>query len=94
MGGLKTPDATSLIHLVARRGAAPKEPAAHPRFQALDLLATLVAVVDHQGRVLFANAVLDDDTDNMPDIALPEELSTEEIDAILEENLLKDVPFN
>ncbi|GEP95628.1 hypothetical protein [Chitinophaga cymbidii] len=43
---------------------------------------------------IFANAVLDDDTDNMPDIALPEELSTEEIDAILEENLLKDVPFN
>lgn len=43
---------------------------------------------------IFANAVLDEETDNLPAIALPEELSTEEIDAILEENLLKDVPFN
>ncbi|QHE88950.1 nitrogen regulation protein NR(II) [Hydrogenophaga sp. BPS33] len=30
------------------------------QFQALDLLATLVAVVDSQGRVLFANAALED----------------------------------
>ncbi|MDO8280538.1 MAG: PAS domain-containing protein, partial [Burkholderiaceae bacterium] len=30
------------------------------KFQALDLLATLVAVVDPQGRVLFANAALED----------------------------------
>lgn len=30
------------------------------RFEALDLLATLVAVVDAQGRVLFANAALED----------------------------------
>lgn len=30
------------------------------RFQSLDLLATLVAVVDPQGRVLFANAALED----------------------------------
>lgn len=43
---------------------------------------------------IFANAILDDETDNISAIALPEELSTEEIDAILEENLLKDVPFN
>ena len=33
---------------------------AHPRFQSLDLLATLVAVVDADGAVLFANAALED----------------------------------
>ncbi|MDR2127551.1 MAG: PAS domain-containing sensor histidine kinase [Burkholderiaceae bacterium] len=32
------------------------------RFQAFDLLATLLAVVDHQGIVLFANAALEDAT--------------------------------
>ena len=60
MGDLKKPDASSLFNLVARRGGARKEPAPSPRFQALDLLATLVAVVDHQGKVLYANAVLED----------------------------------
>lgn len=33
---------------------------AHRRFQSLDLLATLVAVVHDQGRVLFANSALED----------------------------------
>ena len=33
---------------------------AHARFQALDLLATLVAVVTPGGEVLFANAALED----------------------------------
>jgi two-component system, NtrC family, nitrogen regulation sensor histidine kinase GlnL len=37
-----------------------KPPAASSRFQSLDLLATLVAVVDPQGAVQFANAALED----------------------------------
>ncbi|MGE4236129.1 MAG: nitrogen regulation protein NR(II) [Hydrogenophaga sp.] len=37
-----------------------KPSAATARFQALDLLATLVAVVDPDGRVLYANAALED----------------------------------
>jgi two-component system nitrogen regulation sensor histidine kinase GlnL len=38
-----------------------KRPSAMPgRFQSLDLLATLVAVVDAEGHVLFANAALED----------------------------------
>jgi len=38
----------------------PIAPASPARFHSLDLLATLVAVVDTQGRVLFANAALED----------------------------------
>ena len=38
----------------------PSAPASPARFHSLDLLATLVAVVDTQGRVLFANAALED----------------------------------
>ena len=37
-----------------------KSPPAASRFQSLDLLATLVAVVDAQGGVLYANAALED----------------------------------
>jgi two-component system, NtrC family, nitrogen regulation sensor histidine kinase GlnL len=37
-----------------------RQSAAHPRFQSLDLLATLVAVVSADGAVLFANAALED----------------------------------
>jgi len=47
---------------VSRQKAQGAAPAAGPaaRFQSLDLLATLVAVVDPQGHVLFANAALED----------------------------------
>jgi len=38
----------------------PSAPASPARFHSLDLLATLVAVVDTQGHVLFANAALED----------------------------------
>ena len=41
-------------------GLKPKKPLVNQRFHSLDLLATLVAVVDAQGRVLFANAALED----------------------------------
>ena len=37
-----------------------RPPGVHPRFQSLDLLATLVAVVGSDGEVLFANAALED----------------------------------
>lgn len=43
---------------------------------------------------IFANASVNEETVNLPDIALPEEFSAEEIEEILEDNLLKDVPFN
>lgn len=42
------------------RPSAPGAAPAASRFQSLDLLATLVAVVDLDGRVLFANAALED----------------------------------
>ncbi|MBA4193259.1 MAG: PAS domain-containing sensor histidine kinase [Comamonadaceae bacterium] len=47
---------------MSRQKAQGAAPAAGPaaRFQSLDLLATLVAVVDPQGHVLFANAALED----------------------------------
>ncbi|HEX5391069.1 MAG TPA: histidine kinase dimerization/phospho-acceptor domain-containing protein, partial [Burkholderiaceae bacterium] len=41
-------------------GLKKKKVSAAQRFQSLDLLATLVAVVDAQGQVLFANAALED----------------------------------
>ncbi|WP_082585887.1 nitrogen regulation protein NR(II) [Hydrogenophaga sp. Root209] len=65
MSGLKKTPAPSPI----KRGAPPKptgaggakRPAASSgRFQSLDLLATLVAVVDADGHVLYANAALED----------------------------------
>ncbi|HYF19346.1 MAG TPA: PAS domain-containing protein, partial [Ramlibacter sp.] len=48
--------------MTARPAPAAKPPPAtvHARFQAFDLLATLVAVVAPDGRVLFANAALED----------------------------------
>src|SRR5690606_10442698 len=63
--GLKKPDALSLFSLAARRipGRAAEARAAQDqstRLQALDLLATLVAVVDAEGHVVFANAALED----------------------------------
>ena len=36
------------------------DPALHQRFQAFDLLASMVAVVDASGAVLFVNAALED----------------------------------
>ena len=38
----------------------PKPPSPHSRFHSFDLLATLVAVVDSSGTVLFANSALED----------------------------------
>ncbi|MBT9466483.1 nitrogen regulation protein NR(II) [Hydrogenophaga sp.] len=57
MSGLKKTPPPSPI----KRRAPPKRPAASAgRFQSLDLLATLVAVVDADGHVLYANAALED----------------------------------
>jgi len=53
-----TATAVSALKKAGRRVARPLAPA--QRFQSLDLLATLVAVVDEQGQVLFANAALED----------------------------------
>ncbi len=65
MSGLKTTPATTPIK--RRAPSSPKvtgaEGAPTPatgRFQSLDLLATLVAVVDAEGHVLYANAALED----------------------------------
>ncbi len=64
MGSLNKPDTFSLLNLVTRRGtdrgATRPNVSALARFQALDLLATLVAVVDADGQVLYANAALED----------------------------------
>ncbi|MBX3610915.1 MAG: PAS domain-containing sensor histidine kinase [Hydrogenophaga sp.] len=65
MDGLKKPDAFSLFSLAARRtngraSDARSNPDLAARLQALDLLATLVAVVDAEGHVVFANAALED----------------------------------
>ncbi|MCV0438090.1 MAG: PAS domain-containing protein [Hydrogenophaga sp.] len=68
MSGLKKPTFSSFLPASQRRTtaepngtAAARKPSAAPaRFQALDLLATLVAVVDPDGRVLYANAALED----------------------------------
>ncbi len=45
---------------LAARSRAPRKAPANTRYQALDLLATLVAVVSGEGRVLYANAALED----------------------------------
>lgn len=50
--------AVSALKKAGRRVTRPASPA--QRFHSLDLLATLAAVVDEQGRVLFANAALED----------------------------------
>jgi two-component system, NtrC family, nitrogen regulation sensor histidine kinase GlnL len=50
--------AVSALKKAGRRVTRPASPA--QRFHSLDLLATLVAVVDEQGCVLFANAALED----------------------------------
>ena len=68
MTGLKKPNFPSLLPTFPRRapadpdGAAAgrKSPSVSSRFQSLDLLATLVAVVDQHGGVLYANAALED----------------------------------
>ncbi len=68
MSGLKKPAFPSLLPASRRRAAADaneppaerKPPSLSSRFQSLDLLATLVAVVDQHGGVLYANAALED----------------------------------
>jgi two-component system nitrogen regulation sensor histidine kinase GlnL len=60
MGRLNTPDTPPSVLLAARRDSAGQDPAVHQRYQALDLLATLVSVVDLQGRVAYANAAFED----------------------------------
>ena len=63
MSGLNKPDPTSALKPTARRAPASgarKDANPASRFQALDMLATLVAVVDPQGQVLYANAALED----------------------------------
>jgi two-component system nitrogen regulation sensor histidine kinase GlnL len=67
MIGLKKPNFSSFLPASQRRapvepdGPASRKPQAMPsRFQSLDLLATLVAVVDSGGSVLYANAALED----------------------------------
>ena len=67
MIGLKKPNFSSFLPASQRRspvdpdGPASRKPQAMPsRFQSLDLLATLVAVVDSRGSVLYANAALED----------------------------------
>ncbi|WP_137920442.1 nitrogen regulation protein NR(II) [Hydrogenophaga sp. 2FB] len=63
---MKKPNAPSPHSAAEHAAAQPNGPVetrksfAPSQFQALDLLATLVAVVDPQGRVLFANAALED----------------------------------
>ncbi len=58
MSGLKK---TPIPTPIKRRATPPKRPAAASgHFQSLDLLATLVAVVDADGHVLYANAALED----------------------------------
>lgn len=63
---MKKPNAPSSPSAAEHAAAQPDGPVetrkslAPSKFQALDLLATLVAVVDPQGRVLFANAALED----------------------------------
>jgi len=53
--------AASAVSALKEAGKRVARPAIHAqRFQSLDLLATLVAVVDGDGRVLFANAALED----------------------------------
>jgi two-component system nitrogen regulation sensor histidine kinase GlnL len=68
MTGLKKPTPSSLLPASQRRAlvdpsgstAGRKPPPVSSRFQSLDLLATLVAVVDQHGGVLYANAALED----------------------------------
>ncbi len=66
MSGEPTPSVSrsitaSAVSALKKAGKRVTRPAAlAQRFQALDMLATLVAVVDGQGRVLFANAALED----------------------------------
>ncbi|MBU7573380.1 MAG: PAS domain-containing sensor histidine kinase [Hydrogenophaga sp.] len=68
MTGLKKPNFPSLLPTFPRRSPADpdgsaagrKSPSVSSRFQSLDLLATLVAVVDQHGGVLYANAALED----------------------------------
>jgi len=63
MSGLNKPDSPSSLKPTARRATAVggrKDSSAASRFQALDMLATLVAVVDPHGQVVYANAALED----------------------------------
>ncbi len=65
MSGLKKSPAPSPIKRRAQpqptgAGGGKRTAAAPGRFQSLDLLATLVAVVDAEGHVLYANAALED----------------------------------
>lgn len=68
MTGLKKPNFPSFLPSSQRRAAPDpagsasgrKSPSVSSRYQSLDLLATLVAVVDSHGGVLYANAALED----------------------------------
>ena len=60
MGRLNTPHTPPTVILAGRRDSAGQDPAVHQRYQALDLLATLVVVVDLQGRVAYANPAFED----------------------------------
>lgn len=58
--GRLNPSLIPSAHLAARRDSAGQDPDVHQRYQALDLLATLVVVVTIQGRVVYANPSFED----------------------------------
>jgi len=60
MGRLNPPDTPPSVLLAMRRDGAGPDPAVQQRYRALDLLATLVVVVDVQGRVVYANPSFED----------------------------------